>query len=76
LVEKEGKKALILDTEGLGALDVNKKSDSRFYFLFRIFLIAMMLASTFIFNSVGTIDENALNDLSLIINLAKSMVDK
>jgi hypothetical protein len=68
--KEEGKFVLVLDTEGLGAMDVNKKSDSR------IFLLAILLASQFIYNSVGTIDENALGDLGLIVNLAKSLSDK
>jgi len=53
-------------------MDVNKKSDSRFIFIFlRIFLIALLLSSYFIYNSVGTIDENSIGDLGLIIKLAK-----
>lgn len=33
----------------------------------------MLLSSFFIYNSMGTIDENALNNLSLIINLSKEL---
>ncbi len=39
----------------------------------RIFLFSLLLSSYFIYNSVGSIDENALNTLSLIINLAKDV---
>ena len=39
----------------------------------KIFLFALLLSSYFIYNSVGTIDENALNALSLIINLAREI---
>jgi hypothetical protein len=76
--KEEGKFVLVLDTEGLGAMDVNKKSDSRYPIVYfhRIFLLAILLASQFIYNSVGTIDENALGDLGLIVNLAKSLSDK
>jgi hypothetical protein len=61
IIETNNSSILVLDTEGLGSTDVCKKSDSR------IFLIALLLSSFFIFNSVGTIDENALNDVGLII---------
>lgn len=58
---------LIIDTEGLGAFDENANHDTK------IFLLALLLCSLLIFNSVGTIDENALNTLSLVVNLTKSI---
>jgi len=57
----------IIDTEGLGAYDEEINHDSK------IFLIAILLSSLFIYNSFGTIDETALNNLSLIVNLSKSL---
>jgi hypothetical protein len=45
---------IILDTEGLGALDEDSNHDVR------IFSLAILLSSFFIYNSVGSIDENAL----------------
>lgn len=48
-------------------MDENVNHDSR------IFLFSLLLSSYFIYNSVGSIDENALNNLSLIINLAKDI---
>ena len=54
---------LVLDTEGIGALDQDSNHDVR------IFSLAILLSSYFIYNSVGSIDENALNSLSLVINL-------
>ena len=56
---------MILDTEGLGALDEDSNHDVR------IFSLAILLSSYFIYNSVGSIDENALQNLSLVINLTK-----
>jgi hypothetical protein len=56
---------LILDTEGLGALDEDSNHDVR------IFSLAILLSSFFLYNSVGSIDENALQNLSLVINLTK-----
>lgn len=56
-------KVLVLDTEGLGALDEDSNHDVR------IFSLAILLSSFFIYNSAGSIDENALQQLSLVINL-------
>jgi len=56
---------LVLDTEGLGALDEDSNHDVR------IFSLAILISSFFIYNSVGSIDENALSNLSLVINLTK-----
>jgi hypothetical protein len=53
----------VLDTEGLGALDEDSNHDVR------IFSLAILLSSFFIYNSAGSIDENALQQLSLVINL-------
>jgi hypothetical protein len=56
---------VVLDTEGLGALDEDSNHDVR------IFSLAILISSYFIYNSVGSIDENALSSLSLVINLTK-----
>ena len=58
---------LVIDTEGFGAFDEDVNHD------YKIFLLAILLSSTFIYNSVGTIDENALNSLSFVLNLSKKM---
>ena len=39
----------------------------------KIFMFSLLLSSYFIYNSVGNIDENALNNISLIINLSKEI---
>lgn len=59
-----------MDCEGFGGMDENSNHDTR------IFLFAILLSSYFIYNSLGTIDENALQTLSLIINLAKDIKSK
>jgi len=61
---------IVIDTEGFGGMDENTNHDSR------IFLFSLLLSSFFIYNSVGSIDENALNTLNLIINLAKDIQTK
>ena len=58
---------IIIDTEGIGALDEDQTHDTR------IFTLAILAASSFIYNSVGSIDENALQNLSLVVNLTKSI---
>jgi len=60
-------KVILIDTEGFGGLDENSNHDTR------IFLFSLLLSSFFIYNSVGSIDENALQNLSLIVNLAKEI---
>lgn len=56
---------LIIDSEGIGALDEDQNHDSK------IFSLAILLSSQFIYNSVGSIDENAIQNLSLVVNLTK-----
>lgn len=58
---------LVIDSEGIGALDEDTNHDTR------IFSLALLLSSQFIYNSVGSIDENALESLSLIIHLTKNI---
>ena len=52
--EGEPMDVLVIDSEGLGALDEDSNHDVR------IFSLAILLSSSFIYNSVGSIDENAL----------------
>ena len=58
---------LVIDTEGLGALDEESNHDMK------IFCLAVLLSTTFIYNSVGSIDENALQTLSLVLNLVSNI---
>ena len=58
---------LIIDSEGLGAIDEDANHDTR------IFMLSVLLSSYFIYNSLGSIDENALNNMSLIVNLTKNL---
>lgn len=58
---------LLIDSEGIGAFDEDENHDTK------IFLLALLLSSFFIYNSMGTIDENAISNLSLIINLSKEL---
>jgi hypothetical protein len=58
---------ILIDTEGFGGMDESLNHDSR------IFLFSLLLSSYFIYNSLGSIDEAALSNLGLIINLAKDI---
>ena len=60
-------KCLVVDSEGIGAFNEDKNHDTR------IFLLALLISSYFIYNSMGTIDETALQSLSLIVNLSKQI---
>ena len=56
-----------MDTEGLGSLDEDNNHDMR------VFSLALLLSSTFIYNSVGNIDEGALQSLNLLVGLTKNI---
>ena len=57
----------LIDTEGLGAYDEEINHDSK------IFLIAVLISSLFVYNSFGAIDENQINNLSFVLNLSKTI---
>lgn len=57
----------LMDTEGLGALDADSTHDVR------IFAMALLLSSYFIYNSLNAIDENAVQNLSLVANVCKQI---
>ena len=52
--EGEMMNILIIDSEGIGSLNEDQTHDTR------IFSLAILLGSCFIYNSVGSIDENAI----------------
>ena len=56
---------LVIDTEGLGALDEDTNHDVR------VFSLALLLSSFFIYNSMGSIDETALQSLNLVVSITK-----
>lgn len=58
---------ILIDTEGLGAFDEEENHDAK------IFLLALLLCSLLMYNSIGSIDENALQNLSLVVNLSKQL---
>ena len=56
---------LFLDTEGLGSTIRGASYDTR------IFALAILLSSYFIYNSNGVIDGDAIASLSLVVSLTK-----
>jgi hypothetical protein len=63
--EGESISVLVVDSEGLGALNQDDNHDVR------IFSLAVLISSCFVYNSVGSIDEQALQNISLVLNLTK-----
>ena len=58
---------LVIDTEGINALDRDQTYDMR------IFTLALLLSSVFVYNSLGAIDENAISTLSAVASVAESL---
>jgi len=56
---------VVLDTEGLGGLEADQHYDTR------IFSLATLLCSTLVYNSLGSIDESAISNLSFVANLSQ-----
>ncbi len=63
--EGEAINVLVIDTEGLGALDEDPNHDAR------VFSLALLLSTYFVYNSVGSIDEAALQNLNLVVSLTR-----
>lgn len=63
----ESVNVIVIDSEGIGALDETQDHDNR------IFSLVILLSSCFIYNSVGTIDETAIENLNLIVNITKNI---
>jgi len=67
LLNCRGQPTLVIDTEGISALDANSTHDTK------VFCLALLLSSYFIYNSVGSIDEEALNTLSLVVKVSEQI---
>ena len=60
-------KIVFIDTEGIDALDANDTHDVR------VFTLALLLSSAFLYNSVGAIDETALQTLNLMTRVVNNV---
>ena len=56
---------IVLDTEGIGGVESDSQYDAR------IFSLALLLCSTLIYNSMGSIDESAIGNLSFVAQLSQ-----
>lgn len=54
---------IVIDSEGLSATDVDSTHDSI------VFCLTILLSSVFIYNHMGVIDEESIENLSYISNL-------
>ena len=59
--------AVLLDTEGLGSTDREFETD------IKIFALSILLSSTFVFNQIGHINEQSIDDLSVVIRLTNEL---
>lgn len=64
-LEMDGFHLLVIDTEGLGSLSASAQHD------LRVFSLAMLLSSIFLYNATGAINENALQSVSLVAKIAQ-----
>ena len=62
-----GCRLLLLDTEGLSSTDQDETYDVK------IFSLGILLSSLFVYNSMGVIDEGAIDKLFLVGELAKNI---
>ena len=67
LTGADGRKVLVVDTEGIDALDVDSTHDAR------IFAAAVLLGSAFCYNSTSHIDEAAMQTLSFMSRITASV---
>jgi len=56
---------IVFDTEGFGSFEEDHNHD------IRIFTLAILLSSYFMYNSMGSIDETSIQSLNFVINLSK-----
>ncbi|KAL6065882.1 hypothetical protein STEG23_027406 [Scotinomys teguina] len=69
--QKPGHTLVLLDTEGLG--DVEKGDDQNDCW---IFALAVLLSSTFVYNSMGTINQQAMNQLHWLLSYVTELTDR
>ena len=66
--EREENYIFFLDTEGSWSLTKDIDNDTK------IFTIACLISSYFIYNSVGTIDEKSISDLNVVSKLSMNIL--
>jgi hypothetical protein len=56
-----------LDSEGLGSTEEDINHD------LKLFSITLLMSSAFLYNTVGSIDENAIDSLGLVLRLCEHL---
>uniref|UniRef100_A0A4X2LWB9 GB1/RHD3-type G domain-containing protein n=1 Tax=Vombatus ursinus TaxID=29139 RepID=A0A4X2LWB9_VOMUR len=69
--EKPNHTLVLLDTEGLGDVEKGDNKNDTW-----IFALAVLLSSTFIYNSMGTINQQAMDQLHYVTELTKRIKSK
>ena len=67
IVNCGGKRLLVIDSEGTRSLTQSAGADSK------LIALSLLLASVFVYNSMGTIDESALSALGVFASVAKAV---
>lgn len=65
--DKDNVNIFFMDTEGLDSIESNSNIDHK------LFALSVLLSSYFIYNSIGSIEENSINSLALITKLIKTV---
>ncbi|XP_058871388.1 guanylate-binding protein 1-like [Acipenser ruthenus] len=69
--KRENTTLVLLDTEGLGDVEKGDQKNDDW-----IFILAILLSSTLVYNSVGTIDNDAIQKLHYVTELSKRIKTK
>lgn len=65
--DRQNVSIIFMDTEGLDSLERDADVDAK------LFSLTVLLASFFMYNSVGSIDENAISSLALVAQLIRTV---
>ncbi|KAL4464604.1 hypothetical protein ABPG72_019060 [Tetrahymena utriculariae] len=66
-VPQDNKQIFFIDTEGNKSVEGNKKHDAK------IFSLALLISSLFVYNSVGAIDDKSIQELQLTTQISRSI---
>ena len=67
VLHENGQSIVVMDSEGIGSLDADSTHDTK------IFALALLLSSQFVYNSVISIDESAISTLSLVLRVSQQI---
>ncbi|KAL4426476.1 hypothetical protein ABPG74_004482 [Tetrahymena malaccensis] len=66
-VPQDNKQIFFIDTEGNKSVEGNKKHDAK------IFSLALLISSLFVYNSVGAIDDKSIQELQLTTQISRNI---